>query len=97
MSLEVMISDFEQSPAGAFASTVNSTSPVAGAAYENPDALKMPTLGLLAGTTRVYWAQFAPAGLPVGQFVFVETRTVPVEGTAGLVEVAAMVSSGIVN
>lgn len=35
------------------ASTVKSTSPVAGVEYVNPEEEKMPTLGLLAGTTSV--------------------------------------------
>jgi len=37
----------------ALASTVKSTSPVAGLEYVNPDDEKIPTLGLLAGTTSV--------------------------------------------
>ena len=80
----------------ALASTVKSTSPVAGVEYLNPEEEKIPTLGLLAGTTSVYWAQFAFAGAPVGQLVLAETETRPVESTSGEVVVAGLVCSGIV-
>ena len=55
-----------------------------------------PTLGLLAGTTSVYPAQFAFAGAPVGHLVFVDTETRPVESTSGVLFVAGMVCDGIV-
>ena len=50
-------------------------------------AEKLPTLGLLAGTTRVYWAQNAPTGLPVpGQGVADWTAIFEVEpGRSGMV------------
>ena len=78
------------------ASTVNSTSPVFGVEYVNPDVEKTPTLGLLAGITSVYPAQFAFAGAPVGQLLFVDTETRPVESTSGAVFVAGMVCNGMV-
>ena len=62
----------------------------------NPDDEKIPTLGLLAGTTSVYCAQFELAGAPVGQLVFAEMEIRPVESTSGLVFVARMVCKGIV-
>ena len=80
----------------ALASTVNSTSPVGGVEYLNPDDEKMPTLGLLAGTTSVYCAQFAFAGATVGQVVLAETDIRPVEPTSGVVFVAGIVCKGIV-
>src|SRR5260370_30460489 len=55
-----------------------------------------PTLGLLAGTTSVYCAQFEFAGAPVGQLVLAETEMRPVESTSGVVVVAGMVCKGIV-
>ena len=61
-----------------------------------PEDKKTPTLGLLAGTTSVYCAQFAFAGAPVGQLVLAETETRPVESTSGVVVVAGMVCKGIV-
>src|SRR5229473_1241165 len=64
------------------ASTVNSASPEAGAVKLTPDETNTPTCGLLAGTTRVYFAQFAFTGLPVGQFVFASAEIGPVESTA---------------
>ncbi len=66
------------------ASTVNSTSPEAGAVKLTPDETNTPTRGLLAGTTRVYFAQFAFTGLPVGQFVFASAEIDPVVSTSNL-------------
>ena len=102
-SLETICSDGLQSGVpplkgtAARASTVKSTSPVAGVEYVNPEEEKIPTLGLLAGTTSVYCAQFAIAGAPIGQLVLAETETRPVESTTGVVFVAGRVSSGIVT
>ena len=79
----------------ALASTVKSTSPAAGVEYVNPDAEKRPTLGLLAGTTSVYNAQFAAGDTPPRQCVETETR--PVEFIFGVVLVAGMVCNGIVT
>src|SRR5258708_6791438 len=58
--------------------------------------MKSPTLGLLAGTTSVYCAQFEFAGAPVGQLVLAETEMRPVESTSGVVVVAGIVCKGIV-
>ena len=63
----------------------------------NPDAEKIPTLALLAGTTSVYCAQFEFAGAPLGQAVLLETEMRPVESTSAVVFVAGMVCSGIVT
>lgn len=58
-SLEVIISEGEQSATPpllgtvAMASTVKGTLPVAGTEYVNPDDANTPTLGLLPGTTSV--------------------------------------------
>src|SRR5260370_19022338 len=78
------------------ASTVNSTSPEAGAVKLTPDEENTPTLGLLAGTTRVYCAQFAFMGLPTGQFVLASTEINSVESTAAVAPTARMDSTGIV-
>lgn len=102
MSVVVMISDGEQSArpplfgTTARASTVNGTGAAAGVEYVNPEDENTPTLGLLAGTTSVYCAQFEFAGAPVGQVVFDESEIKPVEEVADVVCVAAMDSSGIV-
>src|SRR6266851_5321795 len=53
-----------------------------------PDEENTPTLGLLAGTTRVYCLQFAFKGLPVGQFVLASTEIDSVESTAGVAPMA---------
>src|SRR6266852_711324 len=74
----------------AWASTVNSTSPEAGAVKLTPDEENTPTLGLLAGTTRVYCAQFAFMGLPTGQFVLASTEINSVESTAALAPFVAV-------
>ena len=106
-SVVVTISDGVQSGLPAFvaaligttalASRLKSTSPVAGAENAKPPAAKTPTLGLLAGTTSVYCAQFAPAGLPSGQLVLSVMEIKPVEVTAGVVAVAWVFCRGIVN
>src|SRR6267142_876746 len=101
MSVEVIISEGAQSGApplsgtAACASTVKRTSPPAGAEKLKPPARKAPTLGLLAGTTSVYFAQFAPVGLPVWQFVLSEMEINPVDGTAGVSAVAGAFCSGM--
>src|SRR5260370_27206663 len=79
------------------ASTVNSTSPEAGAVKLTPDEENTPTLGLLAGTTRVYCAHFTFTGLPTGQFVLASTEINPVESTAAAAPPARMHSTGIVT
>lgn len=79
------------------ASTLKSTSPAAGTLYVNPEEANTPTLGLLAGTTSVYCAQFAFAGLPAGQAVLDVTASGLVEACAGVVEVAGALSSGMLN
>jgi len=81
----------------ALASTLKSTSPLAGVEYMTLPAANTPTLGLLAGTTSVYWAQFAPAGLPTGQVVLSVMEIKPVDVTAGVVVVACVFCSGMVN
>src|SRR6266851_2370766 len=79
------------------ASTLKSTFPLAGAEKVKPPEANTPTLGLLAGTTSVYCAQFAPVGLPVGQFLLSVMEIRSVEITAGVVVVACVSCSGIVN
>src|SRR6266480_4645356 len=80
-SLEVMISGGMQSGfaplmgTAACASTVKRTSPLAGAENVRPPAANTATLGLLAGTTSMYWAQFAPVGLPIGQLLLAVNST----------------------
>src|SRR2546429_3995160 len=66
----------------ACASTVKRTSPLAGAENVRPPAANTATLGLLAGTTSMYWAQFAPVGLPIGQLLLAVMENKPVEFTA---------------
>ena len=89
-----MISDGEQSAvpplfgSAARASTVKGTGAAAGVEYVKPEEENTPTLGLLAGTTRVYCAQFVFAGAPVGQVVFEVREISPVEATADVVCVA---------
>src|SRR6266852_3571455 len=101
-SFEVVISGGVQSAVppligtNARASTVNSTSPEAGAVKLTPDEENTPTLGLLAGTTRVYCLQFAFMGLPTGQLVLASTEINSVESTAAVAPTARMDSSGIV-
>ena len=103
MSVVVMISDGEQSATpplfgiAARASTVNGTGAGAGAEKVIPDELKTPTLGLLAGTTSVYWAQFVLAGAPAGQVALDVREMSPVEATADVDCVAWMASSGMVT
>lgn len=93
-SVDVMISEGEQSAVpplfgtAARASTVNKTGAAAGVEKLNPEEENTPTLGLLAGTTRVYCAQFEFRGLPVGQLVFVEMEMSSVEAVAEVVCVA---------
>jgi hypothetical protein len=90
-SVEVMISDGEQSGLppllgrAARASTVKRTGAAAGVVKVNPEEENTPTLGLLAGTTRVYWAQLEFAGLPVGQFVLFVIEIKGVEAVADIV------------
>ena len=54
----------------------------------NPEEEKTPTLGLLAGTTRVYCAQLVLAGVPVGHVVFEVREMRPVDAVADVVCVA---------
>jgi hypothetical protein len=106
-SIEVTISEGVQSAFPAFvaaligttalASTLKRTSPVAGAEKRKPPATKTPTLGLLAGTTSVYCAQFAPVGLPIGQLALSVMEISPVDVTAGVAVVACVLCSGIVT
>ena len=64
----------------ASASTLNSTSPVAGGVKVILPEAKVPTSGLLAGTTSEYCAQNAPLGVPMaGQGVADWTATSGVE------------------
>jgi len=79
------------------ASTLKSTSPAAGTLYVNPEEENNPTLGLLAGTTSVYCAQFEFAGLPAGQAVLEATASGFVEACAGVVAVAGALSNGMLN
>src|SRR5258708_40110965 len=51
----------------ASARTPNKIFPVAGGVKETTPPEKVPTCGLLAGTTRVYCGQLGLAGEPVGQ------------------------------
>lgn len=102
-SLEVMISGGMQSGfaplmgTAACASTVKRTSPLAGAENVRPPAANTATLGLLAGTTSMYWAQFAPVGLPIGQLLLAVMETKPVEFTAGPAADALVFWRGIFN
>jgi len=64
----------------ASASTLNSTSPVAGGVKVILPEANVPTSGLLAGTSSVYCAQNAPLGAPMaGQGVADSTATFGVE------------------
>src|SRR5260370_656888 len=106
-AVEVTISDGVQSAfppfigavigTAALASTLKSTSPLAGAEKVKPPATNIPTLGLLAGTTSVYCAQFAPVGLPIGQFLLSVMEIRPVDVTAEVIAVACVFWSGMVN
>ena len=71
----------------ASASTEWSTLPLAGGEKAIFPAEKLPTFGLLADATSVYWAQNAPMGLPVaGQGIDDSTATLDVEpGRSGMV------------
>src|SRR5260370_30466720 len=106
-SVEVTISDGVQSAfppfigavigTAALASTLKSTSPLAGAEKVKPPATNIPTLGLLAGTTSEYCSQFEPVGLPIGQFLLSVMEIRPVDVTAEVIAVACVFWSGMVN
>jgi hypothetical protein len=92
-SYDVVISDGEQSgisPLIASATPASTRKRISGsgASQLKPEEEKMPTFGLLAGTTSVYCAQFVLAVLPAGQIVLDAAEIKSVEMVAEVVAVA---------